>query len=326
MDMRGAINYILTGPQMQQVVEVNTKRKCCDCMHAVQGLYYREQPKREGKKRFWTDLYYEKTGRELARGLKKVCFVVKQDNIEFVLLKSKVNLDNKYGAVNLESFYQEREIQLILSKYEGKYVSIIDSFLLPSRKNPQVIKWLTIAEKYDGDFTHLKLAQCPYKDSYILQIAQRMQEIIKENIVIPDFKLDNILFLKEKATITDFGSAHLKNVKLPSFCMTMGYMSPERNKGDDGGQPAMIFALGVCIAQLVHNGKIAFPGDSLGADVQIIDQSNQSAYRKDTILWRKQLPKSKYRTLILKMTSIAVNKRPQIDEVVDSIKQILTKS
>ncbi|MFN4174226.1 MAG: protein kinase domain-containing protein [Parachlamydiaceae bacterium] len=312
---------------MQEVAEMGSKRKYEDTKEAVKGrLYYRDAPIRDGKKRFWTDLFYEKTGKELARGLKKVCYVIKQDHIEFVLLKSKVNLDAPNGAIILNSFYEEREIQLILSKYEGRFVTIIDSFLLKSRKNPNVIKWYTIAEKYEGDFTHLDPAKCPHKDDYIVQIALRMQEIISERIVIPDFKLDNILYLGDKATITDFGSAHFVEIKAPYFCMTMGYQSPERNRYEDGGFPAMIFAFGVCIAQLVYNGKIGFPGDSLDDSVKWIDDNNRAAYRKDMIKWRRNLPKNKYRELILSMTSIVAEKRPTIHKVVESIKQILKQS
>ena len=328
MDIRGVVHCTTNDTQYQQptvsqVPQFGSKRKCCDCMHQVQGLYFREQPVREEKKRFWIDLFYEKTGKEIARGTKKVCFVVKQDDFEFVLLKAKANLSEKDGAILLDSFYQERNIQLILSKFEDKYVNIIDSFLLPSRKNPQVIKWITIAEKYQGDFTIIKLSQYVHMDSYILQIALRMQEIIKEMIVLPDFKLDNVVFLKEKSTITDFGSAHLLGVPPAFLSMTFGYMSPERDLREDGGYPAMIFAFGVCMAQLVYLGNIPFPSEKLEKKgVKVLDKSCQAEYKKNVISWRKKMPANKYRALIQVMTSINAEGRPTIDQVVNSIRAI----
>lgn len=325
MDMRG-INYIASPPQNQQIAPCgSSKRKQCDCKGAIDGLYYREQPIRDGKKRFWIDLFYEKTGVVLGEGTKKVCYVVKQDHIEFALLKSKIDIRTEKGAMYLASIYQEREIQMHLSKYGEKYVQIIDSFLLPSRKNPNIIKWYTLAEKFEGDLTTIRFPH--HIDSYIMQLALRMQEIIRENIIIPDFKLDNVLFRGDLAFVTDYGSAHFVDMKPFVINMTMAYMSPERSLYVDGGFPGMIYALGVCIAQLAYHGKVPFPNDKLEKNSHLtVTDYNRAEYIKSIQLWQKKLRSNKFKPLIIEMTAIKPEARPHIDEVVNKIHLILSNA
>jgi len=309
---------------MIPAISVTGKRKTCECdCRQVNTIPTRGQPVRDGKKRFWVDLFFEKTGVELERGSKKVCKLVKQDHIEFVMLKEKVDITAKRGLQVLDAMHEERNIQIVLSKYEG-FVRIIDSFIYPSRKNPNVMKWITLAERFrGGDFTDL--SKCPrnYRDTHLLQIAYRLQDMIRERIVNPDLKLGNFLWDEDRATITDFGGSHIDGTIPSRLCATMGYLSPERVKFEDGGFPGMIFAFGVCIAQISNNGNIPYPSDRLDEkNVLLLDEKNQSGYKRDVIEWRKKLPKNKYRNLILEMTRIVPGKRPSIDIVIKSLIKI----
>ena len=179
---------------------LGAKRKADE--HLEVNIPTRGQPIREGKKRFWTELFFEKTGIVLGKGIAKTVSVVKQDSIEFVLLKEKVD---SLSPGHIRAVYEERLVQMILSRYKG-FVTVIDSFFYRSRKDPNILKWMTLAEKFDGDF--IPLPAVKYRHTHILELADRLNAIISEGIIVPDLKLDNCLHRGPEATITDFGGSY----------------------------------------------------------------------------------------------------------------------
>ncbi|MBX2821697.1 MAG: protein kinase [Rhodothermaceae bacterium] len=95
------------------------------------------------------------------------------------------------------------------------------------------------------------------------QIASGLQAAHANNIVHRDIKPGNIIVTtNDVVKILDFGIAKMNDQKLTQTGATLGtvgYMSPERVRGNDSGPAGDIWALGVLMYQLL-SGKAPFEG------------------------------------------------------------------
>ena len=98
---------------------------------------------------------------------------------------------------------------------------------------------------------------------YSAQIASGLQAAHANNIVHRDIKPGNIIVTtRDVVKILDFGIAKMNDQKLTQTGATLGtvgYMSPERVRGNDSGATGDIWALGVLMYQMV-SGKMPFEG------------------------------------------------------------------
>ena len=98
---------------------------------------------------------------------------------------------------------------------------------------------------------------------YATQIASGLQAAHANDIVHRDIKPGNIIVTtKDVVKILDFGIAKMNDQKLTQTGATLGtigYMSPERVRGNDSGPAGDIWALGVLMYQML-SGKQPFEG------------------------------------------------------------------
>ena len=98
---------------------------------------------------------------------------------------------------------------------------------------------------------------------YGTQIASGLQAAHANDIVHRDIKPGNIIVTtKDVVKILDFGIAKMNDQKLTQTGATLGtigYMSPERVRGNDSGPAGDIWALGVLMYQMI-SGKQPFAG------------------------------------------------------------------
>ena len=175
-----------------------------------------------------------------------------------------------------EKFYQMVVLQQKASENSGYVASILacEEIVLPPEQGGLVLqcvlmekleRLLTVNESGQAVYLRKELENLPEKIRLVMQIAEAIMVLHRENILHRDIKLENVFYDAKKNCykLGDFSvSTYTETGRADDIVYTTGYGAPEleRRTGDAYDDTADIYSFGIVIYVLMNHLK--FPGSA----------------------------------------------------------------
>ena len=249
-------------------------------------------------------------------GLSKVYKVQNKLDKNFYVIKKipiKSNTPEELKSIENES--------LILKEIESEYiVKYIDSFIENEHYNIVMeycenkdLKSFIINHKYNNQYINEDVIY-----NIVLDICYGIKEIHLNNLIHRNLKPDNLFISKDyKIKIGDFGITKklINSMKYTNTGNgTYNYMAPEMINGQKYNKKVDIWALG-CILYELFTLNLCFDGINIEGLINNINKNNHG--KIDTNIYNIE-----WQNIIDLLLKTDYHERPEIDEVIKSIKKI----